>query len=543
MGFESDGGAPDGYSWPNEFGRDADREGFIYQEMNQLVYACQRLTELVFRRGAIPEASYTFKHALVQDTAYQSLLKSQRQHFHAKIAATLESQFPETIESEPETVAHHYTAAGHAERAVLYWLMAGRQAQKRSANREAIAHLERGLELIAALPNSENRLRQEIELQTALGVTNMAAKGFGSPDVLQAFSKARVLSEELGDKHQLFIALCGEASYHMISGNLRASDELGEQCLKLARATDDPALLLEAHHRQWATKHFLGDYAGAERHIDYGIATYDPERHHSLTYVYTGHDPGVCCRNYSAEMLWIRGYPDQALSRMREAITLAERVAHPFSSVLAQLSFSLVHLLRREPEEARQWLEKSRMMAKEFGFALSNSVNRFQAGWALLEEDQATEAVRELRAGIAAITATGAAHGMPFLLCILARACGEGGQVSEGLEILEQALGIARSGARCHLAELLRTKGELLLRRNLHDDSAEGWIRQAMILAHDEETKSHELRAATSLARIYRTKGRDREARDLLSPIYEWFTEGLNTRDLLDAKKLLIELR
>jgi class 3 adenylate cyclase/predicted ATPase len=510
----------------------------------RLEAALQQLenSELVFRRGSPPDASYTFKHALVQDTAYQSLLKSRRQQFHANIAATLESQFLEIVESEPETLAHHFTAAGQAEQAVAWWLKAGQQALKRSANSEAIAHLTKGLELLESLPDSELRLRQEIQLQSALGVTMMAAKGFSSPAVLQAISKARVLSEKLGDNNQLFIALCGEASYHMMSGNLCAADELGHQCLELARVSRNPNLLLEAHHRQWATKYYMGDYAAAERHIDYGLLTYNPEQHHSLTYIYTGHDPGVCCRNYSAEMLWLRGYPDQALARSREAVTLAERVAHPLSNVQAQQSTTHIHLLRREPKDARRWLDKWILMSKEFGFVLSNSVGRFEMGWVLAEEGQATEGVREMREGIAAITATGAAMGMPFMLCILARTCGESGEVSEGLDILEKALGIAQSGAKWHLAELLRTKGELLLLRNPHDDSAEGWIRQSMILAHDEGTKSHELRAATSLARLHRARGREREARDLLVPLYDWFTEGLDTRDLLDAKELFNRL-
>ena len=221
------------------------------------------------------------------------MLKSRKQQMHAGIASTLESQFPEIGEAEPETLAHHYTAAGLAEQAVDYWLKAGQQALKRSANPEAIAHLSKGLELVASLPDSQGRLRQEIHLQTALGVTLMAAKGFAAPDVLQAFSKARILCEKLGDQNELFVALCGEASYHMISGNLLAADELGRQCLELARASGDPALLLEAHHRQWATKFFMGDYAAAQRHTEHGIATYDPDRHHQLTYIYTGHDPGV----------------------------------------------------------------------------------------------------------------------------------------------------------------------------------------------------------------------------------------------------------
>ena len=496
-------------------------------------------SELVFRRGVPPEASYTFKHALVQDTAYQSLLKSRRQQFHALIASTMQSRFPEIADSEAEILAHHYTGANLPEQAVPYWLKAGQQALKRSANSEAIAHLTKGLELIKYLPDTEARLRQEIQLQSALGVTLMIARGWGSPEVLQALSQARVLSEKLGDNNQLFIALCGEATYHMISGNLRTSDELGNQCMEIARASADANLLLEAHHRQWATTFVMGDYAAAEAHIEFGIATYNPDKHHSLTYIYTGHDPGVCCRNYSAEILWLRGYPDQAMARSREAFALAQRVAHPFSSILAQTYLSYVHLLRREPEEARRWLDKWMASSNEFGFAHQISHGRFQIGWALAEGGRTAEGLREMREGIAAMTATGAANGLPFLLCVLARSYGESGEISEGLETLERALGVAQSGAKCHLAELLRVKGELLLRRNPHDDSAEGWIQQAMALAHDEETKIHELRAALSLAHLYQVEERHRDAHDVLSPIYNWFTEGLNTPDLINAKNLL----
>ncbi len=233
------------------------------------------------------------------------------------------------------------------------------------------------------------------------------------------FPRPEYFAKRLGDKDQLFVALCGEAAYHMISGNLRASDELGHQCLELADASGDPNLLLEAHHRQWATTFFMGNYAAAEAHTEFGIATYNPDKHHSLTYIYTGHDPGVCCRNYSAEILWLRGYPDQALARSREAVALAERVSHPFSRVLAQANLSYVHLLRREPEEGRRWLDKWIAMSKEFGFPHSISMGRFQMGWALAEGGQTAEGAREMREGIAAITATGSANYLPFLLSIL----------------------------------------------------------------------------------------------------------------------------
>ena len=501
-------------------------------------------SELVFRRGVPPEATYRFKHALVQDAAYESLLKSRRQQIHTIIASTLEAQFPELAEAEPEALAHHYTAAGLTEQAVAYWLKAGRQALKRSANLEAVAHLGKGIDLVASLPDTEGRLRQEIDLQNAMGVAMTTAKGRGALEVGQAFSKARMLCEKLGDKRQLFVALYGECGYHRNSGNLRASDELGRQCLEIARASGDPDLLLEAHHQLWATKFYMADFAAAETHADFGIATYDPDRHHPLTYIYSGHDPGVCCRINSAETLWLRGYPDQALARCRETMALAERLAHPLTMALAQSAFSYVHLLRREPDEGGRWAEKGVALAEEFVLPLMASSARFHLGWALADQGRVEEGVSKMREGIAAITAIGEKMNMPDYLCVLARACGECGEASEGLVLLERALGVtAVSDAKFQLPELLRVKGELLLRLNPRDDAAEYWFQQAVTAARDDGTKSPELRVALSLARLYRAQGRDGEARDLLSPVYAWFTEGLDTRDLVDAKELLDQLQ
>jgi len=500
-------------------------------------------SELVFRSGDPPEAIYTFKHALVQDTAYQSLLKSRRQKVHAAIAAALETEFPAIASTEPETLAYHHTAAGSAKQAITYWLKAGQAAVKRSANQEAIVHLSKGIEIISSLPDSEERLRQEIQLNTSLGVALMAAKGWGAPDVLQAFSKARVLSERLNDNGQLFIALCGEASYHMISGNLRAADELGTQCVEIAESDGAEALLLEADHRQWATKFFKGDYAAAEQHIDRGMAIYDPDRHHSLTYIYTGHDPGVCGRSYSSRMLWLRGYPDQAVERGREAVALAERVSHPFSVVLAEQTLSEVLLIRREPAEARPVIEKWGRSSKELVLSLMTSQVQFQLGWALAQEGRANEGLQGMREGIAAIAATGAAMGMQYFLCVLAQACCGCGHVREGLSVLERALKIvADTGALYQLPEILRTKAELLLRMESPEESPEACFHKAIGLARNEGTKSLELRAALSLARLYRSQHRDAEAWDVLSPVYSWFTEGHDTPDLVEAKTLLEQL-
>ncbi|HXV24921.1 MAG TPA: AAA family ATPase [Alphaproteobacteria bacterium] len=501
-------------------------------------------SELVFRRGVPPEATYTFKHALVQETAYQSLLKSRRQQIHASITSTLESQFPEIAETEPETLAHHYTAAGLEEQAVSYWLKAGQQAIRRSANFEAMAHLGKGLELIAALPQGESRLRQEINLQTALGVTIMVTRGWGAPEGLQAYSKARMLSEALGDKNQLFVAIRGEATYHMISGNLSAAAALGHQCLELAHVYNDPNLLLEAHHQLWATKYYAGDYAAAEAHIDIGLAIYDPEQHHRLTYIYTGHDPGICCKNFSADLLWLRGYPDQAVKRAQESVTLAERLSHPLTQIQALSTIGQIQLLRGEAEQARNTVEKCGALSKEFVLKQMISQAQFHLGWALTEQGRMEEGLREMREGVVATLATGAKYIMQTYLGVLAQACGEGGDVSEGLAVLERAFGmVAESGSKHQQSELLRVKGDLLLRLDPHGEAAESWLRQALAVACEQRAKSLELRAAISLARLCRARGRNEEAREVLYPVYNWFTEGLETRDLVNARELLSQLR
>ncbi|MDP9812700.1 class 3 adenylate cyclase/tetratricopeptide (TPR) repeat protein [Rhizobium tibeticum] len=501
-------------------------------------------SELVQRNGVAPEATYAFKHALVQDAAYQSLLKSRRHQIHAKIASTLQRQFPEVAETEPETLAHHYTAAELADQAAEYWLKAGQQALKRSANVEALVHLDKGLRSVASLPSSKDRLRREIRLHNAMGVAAMAVKGWGAPEVLRAFSSARKLCEKLGDSNELFVAVRGEASYHLISGHLREADDLGRQCLQIAQSANDLDLLLEAHHQSWATKFFLGDYQAAEKHAEWGMATYDPDRDHRLTYIYTGHDPGVCCRSFSAQMLWIRGYPDQALARVREAVALAKRVSHSVSMATALNNLANVHLARREPKAALESAQQQLEVSTKFDLPLMAGAARFNISWALAQQGELAQGVREMREAVEAVEATGADMGMSFCLCVLAQAHGQVGETSEGLIVLEKAFDIvAKSRSKYQVPELMRTKGELLSHIDPRSGAAEKWFRKALTMARAEGTKSAELRAATSLARFYIDQGRGKEGRKLLAPIYAWFTEGFETGDLVDARALLDRMR
>ena len=519
----------------------------IGSDQAQLERALQHLvkSELVHRRGIPPEASYTFKHALVQDTAYQSLLKSRRQQIHATIASKLKAEFGEIAEFEPETLAHHYTSAGLMELAVAYWLKAGQQALKRSANLEAVAHLEKGIELAAALPDTEARLRQEIHLQNAMGVTMMAARGWGSPEVLQAFSKARALCELLGDKSQLFAALRGEGQYHMISGHLRAADELGRQCMELASGAGDPEFLLEAHHLFWSNKFFMGDYAAAENHAGIGHRHVRP------------------CPPSFPDLHLLRPRPWCLLPRLFRHDTPAPRLSRPGArslsggpglgraggpsptTTLAQWAFSYVHLMRREPDAGRRWAEEEIALSQKYILPLLHSQGTFQLGWALADQGHMADGIAAMLKGLAAISATGAEMGMPYFLGVLAMARGRNGQASEGLALVDKALAVASAtGARFQLSELHRARGNLMLRQGPSQASAaEACIIQALQIAREQAVKLPELLAARDLAALWTRQGALAKARDVLTPVFEWFTEGSDTPDVKEAKALLDELR
>jgi len=501
-------------------------------------------SELVFRRGVASEATYTFKHALIRDTAYESLLKSRRQQIHARIASTLEIQFPEIVESEPETLANHYTLASLSEQAVGYWLKAGQRALKRSANLEAGAHLGKGLELAALLPESEMRKRRELSMHMAMGLAMMAAKGFSAPEAQRAFSAARGLADALGDKTQLFNAMRGESAYVTISGSLRDAEKLARNCqtlgLELAEASGDSAFIVEAHHQFWGIKFYLGEYNASEFHANKALALYDPDQHHHVVYTSAGHDPGVCCRTHSSWILCMRGHADQAVERMQSTIPLAERIMHPISLAQAQIGFSFVYLLRREPDKARSWAQKAIALCTEFVMPLLRAQARVFLGSALAEEGDLDEGIRLMREGIAGIIGTGADMGMANYLCMLAQACGRSGEVDEAVAIIDRGLdNLTKLDSTYQLPELLRTKGELLSKLDPSDEAIEDCFRRSLTVARGQGTKMSELRTALRLAHRYAVSGRENGARDILAPIHASFSEGFSTPDLVEASNLL----
>jgi predicted ATPase len=530
-------------------------ETALQQGLRQVVEA-----ELLYQRGLPPQATYLFKHALIQDAAYQSLLKSTRQQYHQQIAQVLEEQFSETKETQPELLAHHYTEAGLIKQAIPYWQKAGQRAVQRSANVEAIAHLTKGLELLKTLPDTPERAQQELMLQVALSIPLMLTRGWAAPEVGRVHSRARELCRQIGETPQLFPILHGLWTFHFIRAELQTAQELGEQLLTLAQSTQDSALFLEGHRTLGESLYVRGELVPAQQHFEQGIALYDPQQHSFLAFLY-GHDPGVSFLSFAARALWCLGYPDQALARSHEALALAQGLSHPFSLVYCLGSSAWFHQYRREGQAAQERAEAMIALSSEQGFAFWLGFGTVFQGWALAEQGQVEEGITQIRQGLAAYRATGAEVGRPYFLALLAEAYGKVGQAEEGLTLLAEALATAnRTGERMYEAELYRLYGELSLRMGEREkggkgedishsptppfapSSPEACFLKAIEIARRQQAKSLELRATVSLARLWQQQGKQHAARNTLSEIYNWFTEGFDTKDLQEAKALLEEL-
>jgi predicted ATPase len=513
-------------------------ESMLQRGLAQLVDA-----ELVYQRGLPPHSQYVFKHALIQDAAYQSLLKSTRQRYHQQIAQVLAEQFPETAETQPELLAYHYTEAGLPASAVPAWLRAGQRASERSARIDAIAHLTKGLEVLKTLPDTPERVQLELVLQTTLGPALMATKGYAAPEVEYTYARARELCQSIGETPQFFQAVWGLWYFYLVRAELQTAYELGEQLLNVAQRVQAPALLLLTHRMLGHTLSFLGEFSAAQVHLDRGMTLYAPEQHRALASLY-GQDQGVICQSWAALTLWCLGYPDQALRRMRAALTLAQELAHPFSLAYALCFAGMVRQLRREVQAAQERATEAIALCTEQGLAHYLARGTILRGWTMAAQGQGPEGLAQMCQGLTAYHATGAEVFRPYYLAFLAEAHGKVGQAEEGLTVLAQALAaVHKTGERLYEAELYRLKGELLLSLSADNHAeAEGCLHQALAVARRQQAKSLELRAATSLSRLWQQQGKRAEAHQLLAEIYGWFTEGFDTADLQDAKALLEEL-
>jgi predicted ATPase/class 3 adenylate cyclase len=516
----------------------ADRpEAELRSALDQLVSS-----ELVFRRGTPPDATYTFKHALVQDAAYQSLLKSRRLLLHSRIASALEDRFADTVEHHPELLAHHLTEAGLVKRATDFWLIAGRAASAKSANQEAIAHIGTALALLEKLPPSQWQADRELDLQIALGAPLIATKGFAAPEVEVAYSRAEHLARHLCDKKRLATALRGLCYLHHVRARFQLTDEFSMELVELAERSDDLLQIAEAHNARAFNLYHMGRHLPTWDHLQ---KSREAIERGSLANAFSlGVNIEIFRQAYSSHCLWHLGYPDRALETAEGAIGLAQRLAHPFSTVLSLAYAAMLNQFCRQPHQLRERAEAALEACIEHGFTYYRAWATILLGWAGAEEGSLDEGIRRVREGIRDLNATGAELRLPYYLGIEADLCRRRGQFDKASAVLAEALVAAEHNGECwDDPNLQLLKGQLDLAATAGEPAeAVSWFYRAIDTARSQQAKSLELRAATSLATMWAQQGKRREARDLLAPVYEWFTEGFDTPDLIEANAQLDKL-
>ncbi len=508
--------------------------------------------EFVYERPAFPEIEYVFKHALTQEVAYNSLLIERRKVLQERTAQAIEDVYRDRLEDHYSELGHHYGRSGNTEKAVEYLRLAGRQAMQRSANEEAIRHLTAALQLLQTLPETHERIQQELSLQIALGVPLQAMRGSAAPEVEKVYARARELCQQLGDAPQLVPVLAGLWVFYLLRGELETTHELAEQIFTLARDVEAPALLLQAHRMIGITLFWRGELAAAKSHLEQAFTLYDPQQHRSHAFLYYGLDPGAVCLSIAGLTLWQLGYPDQSLTKSREALTLAQELAHPPTLAFVLSFTATTHRFRQEIQVVQERAEAQITLSNEQGSHFGMTQGLIQRGWALSEQGRSEEGITQIRQGLATRRTMGVRLGEGLYLGWLAEAQAKAGQVEEGLTVLAEAMAaVNETGNRFNEAELYRLKGELTMKKEVSgfrfqvsslEEEAEECFHKAIEIARRQGAKSLELRTVISLARLWQKQGKKEDARQMLAEIYGWFTEGFDTADLKEAKALLEEL-
>ncbi|WP_092258706.1 adenylate/guanylate cyclase domain-containing protein [Bradyrhizobium sp. Rc3b] len=512
---------------------------------NELQAALDRLinAELMFGRGEPPDANFLFKHALIQDAAYGTLLRSQRRELHARIVGALEERLYKGIQERPEILAHHCTHAGLIEKAVSYWQEAGERSKARSAMTEAIAQMRKALDLLSHLPDTAGRQGIEADLQLALGGALIAAKGHAAEETGKAYARARRLCELLNDRPNLLKTLWGQFVHYHVRGETDRSHRIAEELLDLAGRQNDAAILVAGHRAVGDSYLHRGQLALARVHLERGLALYDPSQQRSLTALFA-ENARVAMLSFLSLTYSLLGFPDQALVQSSEAISEARGSSHPISLAFALSVACRLHFVLDDAGMVAQLAEELVALTSEQRFAFFLAMGTAYRGWTMAEAGDAEAGVDLLRHGIEGFQASGAAWTLPFYLAQLAAAEAKRARFETGLDQLSDALVLTEKlGVRWFEAELHRRRGDLMLTaRPDAEAEAETEFRRAIAIARQQEAKLWEVRSAVTLARLWRRQGKGDEARDLLAPVYDWFDEGFDVRDLKDSKALLEEL-
>ena len=500
---------------------------------------------LVFQRGESPRSNFLFKHGLLQDAAYSTLLRGPRRSLHARIAQALEQIFPEIAASQPELIARHRTEAGLRKPATVYWQRAGELALRRSAGSEALKHFSSALRILEELPDAPESWRQELDIQLGLGTALITARGFRSlgPEIAKHYARAVTLGRRLADDKKLFRAMWGSWYTYLITGQTEQALGLANELVEVAERLADPDLMLEAYHSRWANSHVLGLNSITLADTQHGIALYDPDRHHAHTYDYGGHDTGVCAYAHSAITLWVSGFPEQAVRMSVAALELGHRLGHPPSLAHAAWWSATLRQLLRAAEPCREFAELTIRIGRDQG---SNMfvMCPLLLGWTMFESGQVSEGLQAMKDAVGATRESVRRFYYEYELLVFAEALLKAGEPDRAQQTVQEALDrITTSRNRLFEAEAHRLLGVCLATEGGERiGEAETRLLQAIETSDRQGALSFKLRAATSLARVWRGQNRRREARNLLSQVYDRFTEGLDTPDLKDARALLDDL-
>ncbi len=495
--------------------------------------------ELLFHRGEPPEAIYSFKHALVCDAAYESMLKSRRQQLHGHIARTMVKKFPDIVVSQPEIVAHHFTEAGLVQPAIDYWLKAGNLALGRSAS-AAISHLKQGLNLIPRIDDSMQRNKAELLLQTSLGNALRATEGWSTESVKHAYTRALQLCKQTGLDEHAFPAVFGLWTWNFPRATLAEAQGLAEHLLNISESIDNSVYKALAHEALGFTLFAQGKFTAAHAELERSIILCEDSK--AAAYLdLSAQDPRVHVRSYDAIILWLLGFPDRALSLCAEARRYADVSRHPFGEAMAQAISLRVHQLRGETAIVAGQANAAIALCEEHEFVHYLAMAKILRGWARAQQDEFDEGIAEIQEGLEKERATGALLFESYSLGLLADVCIKNKRYEQAIEFLGpvQFRFDYENTERFYAAEIYRLLGEIYLRSNQNLDQAEHYFSKGLKVAREQKAKSLELRLCLSMCDLY-DLGQDAEKyRSQLGDIYGSFSEGFETADLVRAKATL----
>ena len=498
-----------------------------------------RSAGLLFARGADDQITYSFKHALVQDAAYGTLLRAERHALHHRIAQTLEREHPKICDVQPELLARHLQQAQLPERAIGYFRRAADRAAKRSAYREAIAHVRNALQQLELLPESPLREEQELQLLIALGPALMATKSTTAPEIGRVYARARELAQKAKRSADLFPTIWGAWLIAYTSSDFMTARRLVEELFSIAASVNDPAFTLQAHHAAWSTYCSTNALTEVRTHAANGLALYRLELHGTHALQYGAHDPGVCGYVTDAITTAVLGFLDQSLLQLEKGLALAQRLGHTQSSIHAFSFGAEVHHIRRDPQQVEAFVTLVLPLLSENGSAVAVANATMLRAWARVMSGEIENGLAIMHEGLTAWRQTGSAFRIPERLARAADICRLANHPDEAMALIAEALN--RSDDRWLAPELHRIHGELLLEAGRHNEGEKA-LRNALLLAREQSARLLQLRAANSLAAFLKNRGERVQAYELLHPIYEWFTEGFDTTDLKSAKTLIEQL-